>query len=159
MGLLAETLRIIRKWVNQMASWPTPPNYGASLPCEEIISGVRAVQVSPSGNLRIAMASVSGRMPAIGVVSSDYASGSMVWFDQLSTIQAESGLLNFSGRIGKQVWVGRSGHLGVMSGGWMSGGFASGNVQQRVGIVLNSGGVRVNIDNNLVSGVGILGIL
>src|SRR5216683_3504444 len=42
---------------------------------EETVSGVRAVHISPSGNVRIAMAAVSGRMPAIGAVFENVLSG------------------------------------------------------------------------------------
>src|SRR5262249_26306396 len=46
--------------------------------CSETISGVRSVTIDPagSGQIRIAMAAVSGRMPAIGVVFENNLSGS-----------------------------------------------------------------------------------
>lgn len=127
---------------------------GVGIITSEAVSGVRAVQIDPNGNIRIAMAAVSGRMPACGVVYDNVASGIQCNVYTIGFAQypnAGSGTTtDFSGAIGSRVWVGMSGHLlttnGAMfaplaqSGGWLSGSFA-----QTVGIVVNSGGVLLSV--------------
>jgi len=121
---------------------------------EEAISGVRAVCISQSGNLRIAMASVSGRMPAIGVVVDNVASGisGVVVYTQ-GAFQVTSGLANYSGYLGKPVWVGPSGHVVTFSGSFNSGGFnaaSGGDFVQRFGVCFNSGAFIVTPDSTLL---------
>jgi hypothetical protein len=119
---------------------------GSPLIAEETISGFRAVAITPSGNLQIAMPAVSGRMPAVGIAISGALSGSPCSFWTDGYFQVSSGLVDFSGFIGQPLYVARSGQIGVLSGGVLSGGFASGDMPQRIGSVVNSGGVRVRLD-------------
>ena len=121
----------------------------------ETISGVRAVSVSQSGYLQIAMASVSGRMPAVGVVIDNVASGSAAAVYKLGTIQYTSGLFTGIGFFGQPVWVGRSGHVAPMSGSFGSGGYASGDIGQKLGVVVGgllSGTASLNVSLNTFSG-------
>lgn len=113
---------------------------------EEGISGVRAVAISQSGNLRIAMASVSGRMPAVGIVVGNVASGIQADVYTDGVHQLSSGMANWSGQLGLSLVVGRSGHVVRVSGSWASGGFLSGDVVQKIGVVRNSGALVVRID-------------
>ncbi len=112
---------------------------------EEIISGTKAVCISQSGNLRVAMASVSGRMPAIGVVVDNVASGIQANVFSHGVFQVTSGMANYSGRLGQTLYVGRSGNIVSMSGAFNSGGFLSGDIYQRIGTAFNSGGVVIQL--------------
>src|SRR3990167_10633216 len=132
------------------AQYVTPLQVGTSwtLATEEPISGVRAVSVSQSWQLRIAMASLSGRMPAIGIVVDNVASGSNANVYTQGSFQFSSGMVDFSGWLGKTVWVGRSGHLVQWSGSFNSGGLniASGqDFLQRLGTIINSGSCVANV--------------
>ena len=120
---------------------------------EEAISGIRAVQVSQSGNLRIAMASVSGRMPAIGVVTTNGVSGAPLnvrLFGPL--VLTVSGVIDTSGYLGSPLYVGRSGQLVTQSGAFNSGGFLSGDVLQQVAVATASGQVTLTVYDPYVSG-------
>lgn len=75
----------------------------------ELISGGRAVALNMSGQLQIAMASVSGRMPAIGVLETNVASGQSATIVQKG--RAISPGFNFSGQIGNPLYVGASGTI------------------------------------------------
>lgn len=125
----------------------------------ELISGVRAVTLSTSGLLRIAMTNVSGRMPAIGVLFANVASGVQVSGQALFTnggpFQVSSGLVNFT-RLGRTVFVGRSGQLINVSGGWGSGGFVSGDFVQSMGFTVNSGALLVEVGPMLPRSLNIL---
>lgn len=120
---------------------------GTSWNCltEENISGTRAVAMSQSGRLRVAMAGVSGRMPAIGVVVDNVASGIQANVYTQGVFQTTSGMANYSGHLGQPVFVGRSGHIVQQSGSFQSGGFASGDIHQRIGVPCNSGGVVIHM--------------
>ncbi len=114
---------------------------------EEIISGVRAVNISQSGTIRIAMASVSGRMPAVGVVFDNVAVGINANVYTQGAFQLSSGMADYSGWLGKPVWVGRSGQIVQWSGAFNSGGLnvaSGGDFIQRIGIAVNSGAILVN---------------
>ena len=112
---------------------------------EEIISGTRAVAISQSGTLRIAMASVSGRMPAIGVVVDNVASGIQANVYSQGVFQVSSGLADYSGNLGQALYVGRSGAIVQSSGSFNSGGLLSGDIWQRMGVPFNSGGVVISM--------------
>lgn len=132
------------------AQFVTPFQSGTSwsLLTEEIISGVRAVMVSQSGQLRVAMASVSGRMPAIGIVADGVLSGIPANVYTQGMFQLSSGLADYSGCLGKPVWVGRSGHVVSWSGSFNSGGLnvlSGGDFVQRIGVAVTSGGFVVNV--------------
>lgn len=119
---------------------------GLTATTEETISGIRAVNISQSGYARVAMASVSGRMPAAGVCVGNFASGVTATIFVMGVFQASSGLVDYSGYVGRSVYVGRSGQVVTMSGSWNSGGLiiASGDMLQEVGVILNSGSFVVN---------------
>lgn len=136
--------------VARAASFVTPFHSGTawSLLTEEIISGVRAVCISQSGTLRIAMASVSGRMPAIGVVIDGVLSGLPANVFSQGFLQFSSGMADYSGHLGKTAWVGRSGHVVQWSGSFNSGGLSvasGGDFLQRIGAIINSGAVVANV--------------
>ena len=90
-----------------------------------------------SGNLaRVAMASVSGRMPAAAVAPNGLTSGMGV----VCALQGVCpGTLQSGAQLGKVVYVGRSGEISVLSGGSLSGGFLSGDIIQPIGTVMTSG--------------------
>lgn len=121
---------------------------------EEAISGVRAVQISQSGYIRIAMASVSGRMPALGVVVDNVASGQSCTVYTAGPFQFTSGMINVSGVFGQPVFVGRSGHISRTSGWFNSGGFVSGDQYQQVGYAWFSGSVVLWMADANASGTG-----
>lgn len=123
-----------------------------NITCEEPISGVRAVCVSQSGNLLIAMAAISGRMPAIGIVEENRISGAACRVYTIGTYQFTSGMADYSGFIGKRIWVGQSGQIVTLSGAWGSGGYLSGDLGQCVGVVWNSGGATFNVWPHMWSG-------
>ncbi len=112
---------------------------------EESISGVRAVAISPSGAIRIAMASVINRMPAMGIVVDNVASGIQVDVYAGGFTQTPAGVADYSGYTGQMVYVGRSGQVVTASGSWNSGSFLSGDFFQPVGEVMNSGGFVFNL--------------
>lgn len=112
---------------------------------EETISGCRAVCLSQSGNLRIAMSSVSGRMPAIGMIIDNVASGIQANVRAFGATQFTSGMADFSGYLGKLIYVGRSGQIVTTSGSFNSGGLLSGDITQPIGMIVNSGGVYFSV--------------
>lgn len=118
----------------------------------ELISGCRAVYVNASGKVFIAMASVSGRMPAVGVVRENVAQGSVPFVINVGHVQGTSGMLDFSGYFQQRVYVGRSGQIVAVSGSWTSGGFASGDIGQALGVATNSGGFACHVYPDYRSG-------
>lgn len=141
---------------NSLLVTPHMSGFAGSVISMEMISGVRAVQVHASG-YRIAMAAVSGRMPAHGVVVQNVLSGRPVDLLTMGHVQlsaATSG--NYSGYTGQPCFVGRSGQLVSISGSYNSGGHLSGDLGQQVGVLANSGGVLVNVFPQTFSG-GALG--
>ena len=113
---------------------------------EEPISGFRAVCMSQSGNLRVAMASVSGRMPAIGFTTTNVLSGASMAVIVAGKFQLSSGMADYSGFLGAPVYIGRSGQFVTASGSFNSGGFASGDWIQEIGVPYNSGGLITNLN-------------
>ncbi len=130
-----------------------------SILTEEPISGIKAAQISQSGTLRIAMASVSGRMPAVGAVFDNVASGIPANVYTHGFFVSSSGLMPTFGFFGQPMFVGRSGHITVASGFFASGGWASGDYGQKLGIALAqaSGAVLLNTTTIAWSG-GPLGL-
>jgi hypothetical protein len=125
---------------------------------EETISGARAVCISQSGKLRIAMASVSGRMPAMGIVVDNVLSGINANVYTHGLFQSTSGMADYSGYLGKTVWVGRSGQIVSWSGSYNSGGLVTtsgSDFMQRVGYIVNSGAFIANVQPSAVINVGI----
>jgi hypothetical protein len=124
------------------------------IPTEETLSGGVAVNISQSGYLRVAMASVSGRQLACGIVVDNVLSGQNANVFVHGAFQFTSGMADYSGKLGRTVLVGRSGQIVTMSGSWNSGGFVvgSGDRFQRLGVVMNSGGIIANVDSITWSG-------
>lgn len=121
---------------------------------QQIVSGIAAVSLSQSGTLQVAMASVSGTMPAIGLVVDNVASGIQANVYTLGAFQlpVSSGMMVYSGYLGQPVYVGRSGQVVTASGALNSGGFLSGDLLQPLGVVWNSGGVVLDVGSPYVSG-------
>jgi hypothetical protein len=121
---------------------------------QETISGIRAVAISQSGNLYIAMAAVSGRGPAVGVVVDNVLSGIQANVYTQGIIAPTSGLFTAITFFGQPLWVGRSGHVVPISGSFCSGGWASGDYGQKMGIALpiSSGGILLNVNTTIWSG-------
>jgi len=118
----------------------------------ETISGIRCAQLSPSGLLRIAMAAVSGRMPAIGVVITNVLSGSIAtvirYGDFLGVATVAGSGFCISGREGRSLWVGASGQVVTASGGGPTigvGATNSGALGQRIGTSSASGAMLIDI--------------
>jgi len=121
----------------------------------EAISGAVAVALNQSGQAIIAMAAVSGRMPAVGITVAgvNTLSGQSIAVVQMGGAnQYSTTVANYSGYIGKRVWVGRSGQITTISGTFSSGGFASGDFGQSIGIIANSGAIWYNVDSTMFSG-------
>jgi hypothetical protein len=129
---------------------------GAGFITQEAISGVRAISITQSGHLQIAMASISGRMPAVGVVVDNVASGIQVNVYSFGQFQFTSGMADYSGYVGQQLFVGRSGQIVSVSGSWNSGGLLSGDVTQPVGMSYNSGAVSFGVAAALPTVIGFI---
>ena len=123
----------------------------------EVVSGNVAVYSDSSGQIGVAMASISGRWPAVGVAVGNALSGTVVPWVQMGSLQLTSGMADYSGYLGRRVWLGRSGQITTISGSWSSGGFASGDVGQPLGIIANSGAIHFNVIPVIWSG-GPLGV-
>jgi hypothetical protein len=127
---------------------PTYSGTFSTQTAEELISGVRAVQVSYSGNIRIAMASIPTRMPAVGIVFDNISSGQVANVFTMgfrAAFAIASGVVDYSGYVGRPVFVGRSGQITNASGSFSSGLFLSGDQGQLVGIAANSGAFYYNV--------------
>lgn len=121
----------------------------------EIVSGVRCVQFTPgaSGAIRVAMAAASGRIPAIGIVFENVASGQLAKVVRYGDVQPPSSEIGsgvcISGRPGgRTLWVGASGQVVVLSGGGPTigvGATNSGAWGQRMGATSTSGAVLVDV--------------
>lgn len=129
----------------------------------ETISGVRCVQITGSGFARIAMASVSGRMPAVGVAFTNTLSGSpvtVVYAGKMLGPSSEIGSgLCISGRNQSRLWVGVSGQVVTISGGGPTIGIGatnSGAWGQMVGQVAGSGAVWISMGETLFSGASVI---
>lgn len=95
-----------------------------------------AIQMVSGSIVRLAQASISGRMPAVGVAPSGLTSGQGIIVYQRGVC---TGSLASGARLGEKVYVGRLGTIDVLSGGTLSGGFLSGDVIQPIGTVMSSG--------------------
>lgn len=118
----------------------------------ETISGVRCAMVNTSGLIQMAMAAVSGRMPATGVVFANAASGqiaSIIRYGDVGGFASEMGSgVCISGRMGRSLWVGASGQVVTLSGGGPTigvGATNSGAWGQRIGNSSASGRITVDI--------------
>lgn len=130
----------------------------------EVVSGCRAVSVSQSGFLQVAMASISGRMPAIGIVIDNVLSGLQANVYSHGDVQLTSGLADYSGYLGKPVWIGRSGQIVTVSGSFNSGGLnlaSGGDFIQRAGVIINSGRFLIDICHTMLQNqlVGVVNYL
>jgi hypothetical protein len=129
----------------------------------ETISGVRAVQITRSGFLQIAMAAVSGRMPADGIAFGNALSGAALLFiitGRALGPAAEIGSgLCISGRMGSKLWVGASGQVVTISGGGPTigvGATNSGAIGQLCGRITSSGQVFITMDQGQYSGAAVI---
>lgn len=122
----------------------------ASVITQETISGICAVNLN-SGALQVAMASVVGRMPAIGIVVDNVASGIQVnvYSDGMFQVPVLSGMSIYSGYIGQNIFVGRSGQIVTSSGSVNSGGLQSGDIYQPIGWAVNNSGISVSVTSQL----------
>lgn len=102
---------------------------------DESIPAMSPVAVSPLGNFWQAMASVSGRMPAMGFAQQAALSGTQTTLYSHAMVPFTHSA-SFSGLVSSQAFVGRSG--GVVAGN-PSQIFALGDVVQPIGSVLASG--------------------
>ena len=124
----------------------------------ELISGAGtavAVAFTQSGTLQTAMASVSGRMPAVGIVTSNYLSGATATFFWGGRVFASGAFINFSGWMNRPVYVGRSGQI-VASGAPTS----SGDIQQILGVSFQQSGIFLTMGDPLeqaIAGSGDVG--
>jgi hypothetical protein len=124
-------------------------DYLASI--EEFAAGPKAVAFAGSGLIRMAMAGVSGRMPAVGITLDSPASilsgytageyGALVrYWGRVNSFQ-----FNFSGYpVGQSIWVGQSGDLVLTPP------TGSGMPQQIIGMVTDGSGMFVG---NLCAGL------
>jgi hypothetical protein len=119
---------------------------------EEIVSGVKAVALSQSGNIRVAMASVSGRTNAIGIVVDNVASGIQANVYTAGVFQFSSGLADYSGYLGYPLYVGRSGQIVTASGSFNSGGFATSDVLTPLGYAFTSGSAVIEVPGGAAAG-------
>jgi hypothetical protein len=115
----------------------------------EMISGGRAVMLSQSGYVRIAMSSVSGRMPAVGFTPDNVESGSPTTIFTVGNFQLLPENADYSGYVGKTLFVGRSGQIITTSGSFNSGGMGSTDLIQVMGKVSNSGGFLLDVAPNV----------
>jgi hypothetical protein len=129
----------------------------------ENISGVRCVQIQGSGFARIAMAAVSGRMPAYGVAFTNALSGESVSIVMAGTVRVPTAEISSgvaaSGRWMSRLWVGASGQLVTISGGGPTIGIGptnSGAMGQLIGSTTGSGRVIIDMDATMLSGEAVI---
>lgn len=145
------------------AQFVTPFQSGTNwtLLSQEIISGVRAVNITQSGTVQVAMCSVSGRMPAHGICVDNVLSGIPVNIYTWGAFQTTSGLADYSGYLGKTIYCGRSGSLVTSSGSFNSGGLSlvsGGDFVQRLGTAYSSGAFLLSLDPTVLQNQ-LLGVL
>ena len=111
----------------------------------EIISGASiavGVAFNQSGLLQTAMAAVSGRMPSIGVVVDNVASGAVATVYQAGHLRSPA--FSFSGWMNQLVYIGRSGQLSASGAPTLSG-----DIQQTVGVSTSQSGLFIQIGDAL----------
>ncbi len=104
----------------------------------EAVSGIKAVCLDLLGSglsVKIAMASVSGRWPAAGVVYDNVSSGIQCNIHTQGVIRVGSGYITSGIVQGKRLFLGRSGEIVTLSGSFHSGGFLSGDMTQALGVL------------------------
>ena len=115
--------------------------------------GVMFCSGGSNSNMRFVTSRTSGRMPAVGITLNAQADATPVSgrssFVASKAMRVVACPISGIGPIGGKVFIGRpvtSGWipaLAVISNGFLSGGFASGNLVQPVGVVIASGGYSV----------------
>jgi hypothetical protein len=123
---------------NAMTAW---------MPTAEMISGLKAVCVLANNTLALAMAGSGLRMPAVGLVLGNVASGdpAQVTFGGF-VMSPTSGLAEtWSGMAGRPLLVGSGGVVGTFSG------LLSGAAYQRIGVAV-SGGLFLQPSPDVTSG-------
>jgi hypothetical protein len=86
-------------------------------------------------------------MPAMGIVWDNVESGIQANVYQTGILQFSSGLVNFSGYLGKELFVGLSGEVTPNSPFASGSGFIYAGDQQKVGVVVNSGAAAFVVTN------------
>lgn len=135
-----------------VAEWLQDDNFTAG----EILSGATiaaAVAFTQSGTLQTAMASISGRMPAVGIIISNVASGSAATLYRNGRLFSPA--FAFSGWMNQPLYVGRSGQ--VISSGPPTN---SGDVQQILGVSVSQSGAFLQVGDpleNAIAGSGDIG--
>ena len=81
----------------------------------------------------------------MGICYDNFLSGLPARVHVAGFSQCASGLNDYSGFLGKRLWIGRSGNVVAISGAWASGGWLSGDIGQAVGYAVNSGGFLISI--------------
>lgn len=131
-------------WSGNIGSGLLAELVGLTRPTAEAISGFMAVCLGSGEVLLLANAASGLRLPAIGVVNANAASG-----DTVTAYRAGNQYTNlcsgWSGFVGKTLYAGSGGMVIGQSG------LLSGMSWQRLGIAL-SGGIALAIDVNLTSG-------
>lgn len=128
--------------LSDSARWLQDDYYTAA----EMISGVRCVGFNQSGMIQIAMASVSGRMPAIGVAISNIASGTLGLvntYGRVHTATFSSSGFFFSGFINNPGYVDVSGCITSLSGVSGINLPLSGYTQQIIGRITSASGLFI----------------
>lgn len=101
----------------------------------EVITGFLAVHINKSGLADIAMAAISGRMPAVGIAVSGAVSGGTIMVLHAGiAVSPISGFLDASGRMGHTLYVGRSGVVTALEPTGNSG-----DLIQKIGVTVLSG--------------------
>ena len=112
-----------------------------------MISGVKAV-ASASGGATIVLANAASglRLPAIGVVTSNFVSGATAQVFFVGAMTVPSALdATWSGMANKPLWVGSGGMVTILSG------LLSGMGYQKVGVAF-SGGIMIMPSPTVLSG-------
>jgi hypothetical protein len=114
------------------------PISGGSIPVAVAATQVSGIQAFA----QTAMASVSGRMPAFGIVTSNYLSGVQMIIYRDGPIF--NNLFNYSGWLDQCIYVGMSGQLSASGAPQLSG-----NIQQIIGVSVQNSGMVLQIGDAL----------
>ena len=116
------------------------------LPTVEAVSGLKAVCIASGNFIALAMAGSGLRLPTVGVIMSNYASGALAQVITAGVLPVTSGMDQYySGQDGRLVYAGSGGGVQAI------GGMVSGQAWQRLGTGY-SGSMLVEISTTLTSG-------
>jgi hypothetical protein len=145
--------------IGQFGSGSTSVTYSNNnvdeiLKTEEAISGGHPINISQSGYARIAMAGVSGRMPAVGVLNVNVTSGAtLTVLSGNAPVYLAGYVANFAPGVMPVDNFGARMYVGFSGGFYLSSQLVSGMVIQFIGINYASGEMRVRIDPVITSGL------